>query len=182
MKLFNLAQAKGKMQAVIATVAPTVAAALGGPLAGVATRAVAEKLLDKADADLPAVEAAVAAATGADLVKLKELEAEFKAQMAQAGVDLEQIAAFDRDSARDRQVAMKDWTPTILGTLIIAGFFGALGVLFFYGMPAIGSQVLLVMLGALGTMVSQVGNYFFGSSVGSKNKDQIISDLKGAQG
>lgn len=171
-----------KARALIATAAPTVATALGGPLAGVATRAVAQAMMGREDASTADVEAAIAAASGDDLIKLKELETTFKAQLIEAGVELEHIAASDRYSARNRQVAMKDWTPTVLGVLIIIGYFAVLGSLFFFGMPTIGSQVLLLMIGALGTMVAQVGNYFFGSSVGSKNKDQIISDLKGSVG
>lgn len=170
------------MKSVIATVAPTVATALGGPLAGVATRAVAEKLLGNADAPTADVEAAVAAATGADLVKLKELELAFKAEMENAGVELHRISAQDRISARNRQTELKDRTPAILGLSIIIGFFGVLAYLFRFGLPQEGSELLLIMVGSLGTMTTQVGNYFFGSSVGSKSKDDLIAELKGAAG
>lgn len=164
----------------LATVAPSVATALGGPLAGVATRAIAGKLLGTEDASFSDVEAAVAAASGADMVKLKELEYEFKTQMEEAGIELEKISASDRDSARQRQVKMKDWTPSVLGLAIIIGFFGVLAYIFRFGLPSEGSEVLLIMVGALGTMTSQVGNFFFGSSTGSKVKDQIIADMKAA--
>jgi hypothetical protein len=76
-------------------------------------------------------------------------------------------------------VKLKDRTPAILGLSIIIGFFGVLAYLFKYGLPANGSEVLLIMVGSLGMMTSQVGNYFFGSSVGSKTKDVTIADLKG---
>jgi hypothetical protein len=168
-----------KLKAIIATVAPGIATALGGPLAGVATRALADKLLGTPDASAEAVEQAVAAATGGDLVKLKELEGEFQAQMQDAGIALERIAADDRASARDRQAKMKDWTPSVLGLAIIVGFFGVLAWIFRFGLPDNGSEVLLIMVGALGAMTTQVGNYFFGSSTGSKNKDAIIAGLKG---
>lgn len=167
---------------IIATVAPTLATALGGPLAGVATRAIAGKILGKDDASFAEVEAAITGASGADLVRLKELEYEFKAQMEEADIKLESIAADDRNSARLRQVQMKDWTPSVLGLAIIIGFFGVLAYIFRFGLPAEGSEVLLIMVGALGTMTSQVGNFFFGSSSGSKSKDAVIADLKGAQG
>ncbi|WP_107495306.1 hypothetical protein [Thalassobius sp. I31.1] len=170
-----------KIREILATVAPTVATALGGPLAGVATRAIAAKVLGREDASFEEVEAAITGASGADLVRLKELEYEFKAQMQEADIKLEQIAAEDRNSARQRQVQMKDWTPSVLGLAIIIGFFGVLAYIFRFGLPAEGSEVLLIMVGALGTMTSQVGNFFFGSSSGSKSKDAVIADLKGAQ-
>ncbi|MFT6668658.1 MAG: hypothetical protein ACJAVZ_000104 [Afipia broomeae] len=167
-----------KIKDILATVAPTVATALGGPLAGVATRAIAGKILGRDDASVEEVEAAVAAASGTDLVKLKELEYEFKAQLKDADIQLERISADDRASARDRQARMKDWTPSVLGLAIIIGFFGVLAYIFRFGLPDQGSEVLLIMVGALGTMTSQVGNFFFGSSAGSKSKDAIISELK----
>ncbi len=167
-----------KIKDILATVAPTVATALGGPLAGVATRAIAGKILGRDDASVEEVEAAVSAASGTDLVKLKELEYEFKAQLKDADIQLERISADDRASARDRQARMKDWTPSVLGLAIIVGFFGVLAYSFRFGLPDHGSEVLLIMVGALGTMTSQVGNFFFGSSAGSKSKDAIISELK----
>lgn len=166
---------------ILATVAPTLATALGGPLAGVATRAIAGKLLGREDATIKELEAAVVSgATGADLVKLKELELEFKVDLENAGIELESIAADDRDSARMRQVKMKDWTPSVLGLAIILGFFGMLAYIMKYGMPTEGNEVMLIMVGALSAMTTQVGNFFFGSSSGSKTKDALIADLKGA--
>lgn len=168
---------------IIATVAPSLATALGGPLAGVATRAIAGKLLGREDATLKELEAAVVTgSTGADLVKLKELELAFKVDLENAGIELESIAAGDRDSARDRQVKMKDWTPSILGLAIILGFFGMLAYIMKYGMPTQGNEVMLIMVGALSAMTTQVGNFFFGSSSGSKTKDALIADLKGSVG
>ncbi|PCH70273.1 MAG: hypothetical protein COC12_08445 [Rhodobacteraceae bacterium] len=164
---------------IIATVAPALAAALGGPLAGMATRAIAGELLGNPDAGINDVEMAIANASGPDLVKLKELDVRFKSNMAEAQVDLERIAADDRNSARERQVRMADWTPSVLGLAIILGFFGVLAWIFQFGLPDTGSEVLLIMVGALGAMTTQVGNYFFGSSTGSKSKDTIIANLKG---
>lgn len=164
---------------IVATVAPALATALGGPLAGVATRAIAAKVVGKESASEAEVEAAILGASGSDLVKLKEVEARFAAEMTDAGVELERVAAADRASARDRQASTGDWTPSVLGLAVIVGFFGVLAYIFRYGLPAEGSEVLLLMVGALGAMTSQVGNYFFGSSVGSKTKETIIADLKG---
>ena len=169
-----------KLRDILAAVAPTVATALGGPLAGVATRAIASKMLGREDATEDEVQEAVTSANGADLLKLKELELEFAKYLKDADIKLEQIASDDRSSARDRQARMKDWTPTILGLAIIVGFFGALAYIFVYGLPDSGSEVLLLMIGSLGAMTTQVANYYFGSSAGSKSKNAIISNLREA--
>jgi hypothetical protein len=167
-----------KVTEVLATVAPSLATALGGPLAGAATQAIATAILGDAAATPQLVENANNGAAGSDLVKLKEVELTFKAQMEEAGVELENIAAKDRASARDRQARMKDWTPSVLGLAIIVGFFGVLTYLFRFGLPQSGSEVLLIMVGALGAMTTQVGNYFFGSSTGSKSKDVLIANIR----
>lgn len=164
---------------IVGTVAPTLAAALGGPLAGMATREIGRVLLgDGAVAEADVI-AAVSAASPADLVKLKQLDLEFAARMEEAGVDIARIDAADRASARDRQVRTGDWTPSVLGAAIIIGFFGLLGWVLAWGLPTEGSEVLIVLIGALAAMVTQIGNYFFGSSAGSKEKQDIIARMQG---
>lgn len=168
----------GQVTDLLKTVAPSVATALGGPLAGVAAQAITGKLDDTPVADLGRVEALLSGAGPEDMVKLKELELEFQAQMEAAGIDLARIDAEDRDSARQRQVQMKDHTPSVLGVIILTGFFGILAYILRFGLPDVGGEVLLIMIGALGAMTTQVGNFFFGSSSGSKSKDAMIADLK----
>ncbi len=168
----------------LAAVAPTLAAALGGPLAGMATKAIAEKLTGQT-IDGPAMSEAdlgnlVMGTSSGDLVKLKELDLAFKADLQRANVDLERVHASDRSSARRRASAMGDWTPSILGVLILSGFFGLVAYLIRFGMPAEGTEILLILFGALSTMTASVANYFFGSSVGSKSKGQTIAHLKSA--
>lgn len=169
-----------KLKQFLATIAPTLGSAWGGPLGGIAAKAVASKLLGDDNAPLEDVEAALMGASGADLVKIKEIETAFEAQLKAADVDLKRIAASDRDSARTRQAKMGDHTPTILGLAIVVGFFGVLAYLFRFGLPEQGGEVLMIMVGALAGMVAQVCNFFFGSSSGSKAKTHIISGLKDA--
>lgn len=171
---------KTSIKSILATVAPTLATTFGGPLAGMATREIAKSVLGREDASLAEVEAALETADPGILAELKKIDHDFKVNLKNADVKLEKIAADDRASARERQARVKDRTPAILGLAIIAGFFGVLAYLFRYGLPEEGSEVLLIMVGSLGAMTTAVANYFFGSSVGSKSKDAIIADLKGA--
>ncbi len=171
---------KDKIIQFLGGIAPTIATALGGPMAGVAVKALAKGLWDAEDVPEDTIADTLLNSAPADLVKLKEIEAQFVADLQNAGIELERIAAEDRASARDRQVKMRDWTPAVLGILIIAGFFGVLSAIFYLGLPDDGGEVLLIMVGALGAMTSQVGNFFFGSSTGSKEKQQIIAaSMKG---
>ena len=164
-------------KAIVGTVAPTLATALGGPLAGVAVKTIAGKLLDRPDATAEEVEQAVLGADPQTLVRLKEIDAEFKKSMTDAGVKLEQIAADDRANARAREIQVKDHTPAILAYVVTIGFFGTLAFMLINGKPATGGDALLVMLGSLGTAWAAIIAYFFGSSAGSRKKDEAISQM-----
>lgn len=98
------------------------------------------------------------------------------AKIAAEGQEL-QIAADDRKSAREREIAVKDRMPAVLAILITAGFFGTLAYMIRYGVPKDGSEVLYMMLGTLGTAWISVTGYFFGTSAGSQAKNNIIAKL-----
>jgi len=162
----------------VRTVAPSIASAVGGPLAGMATRAISEALLDKPDGTEQELENAVASATPEQLLALKKAEQEFAVKMRELDIDLERISNEDRDSARSREVSLRDWTPRVLAGLITVGYFGVLFWMLRFGLPNTGSsEALLVMLGALGTAWGGVVAYYFGSSAGSKEKTEAMNRM-----
>jgi hypothetical protein len=61
--------------------------------------------------------------------------------------------------------------------MVTAGFFGVLGYMLKWKIPAEGHDAMLLMLGALGAAWTSVVSYYFGSSSGSAAKDQTISDI-----
>jgi hypothetical protein len=158
----------------VGAVAPALATALGGPLAGVAVKEIGSKLLGKPDADEAAVAAAVAGATPADLIKLKELDHAFAAQMAEAGIKLEEIEAADRANARARQIATKDWVPSALAITVITSFLALLYLMSIHQMPEANRSTFDILLGMLAGAVTSVFSYYFGSSKGSRDKDAVI--------
>ena len=87
----------------------------------------------------------------------------------------ERIAAGDRDSARQMQIASKDWTPKVLAFFITFGFFGALVWILVFGIPKTGMEVILMMLGSLSTAWTGVIQFYFGSSAGSKEKNNLLA-------
>ena len=162
----------------VRTVAPSIASAVGGPLAGMATRAISEALLGKPDGTEQELENAVASATPEQLLALKKAEQEFAVKMRELDIDLERISNEDRDRARNREVSLRDWTPRVLAGLITVGYFGVLFWMLRFGLPNTGSsEALLVMLGALGTAWGGVVAYYFGSSAGSKEKTEAMNRM-----
>jgi hypothetical protein len=156
-------------------IAPTIATALGGPLAGVAVKALSGVLLGHENGSEDDVKAAMASASPDQLAALKKIDADFKVSMKELDIDLERIAAGDRDSARKMQTETKDWVPKLLAIVITLGFFGILVWMLVQGMPQTGTEALLMMLGALGTAWTGVVNFYYGSSAGSKAKNDMLA-------
>lgn len=152
-------------------VAPTIATALGGPLAGLAVEAVSKVLGIGADETKQLLETGKMTADQIAQVKVAEIELQKQAQ--QLGLNFEQLAVDDRKSARSMQIETKSAMPAVLSCGITIGFFGILIAVM--RDPAVAAnQPLLIMLGSLGTAWIAVVNYWFGTTNGSQRKDQML--------
>lgn len=161
---------------IIGTVAPTIATALGGPLAGLAIGVLGDVLgLDEKTQEK--VAARMAGATPDDLVRLKTAELNFKQRMAELQIDLERIATEDRNSARNREVQVKDRTPTMLATLIVGGYCYVQWFLLQNVIDVNMRDIVMRMLGVLDGALMMVLAYYFGSSASSRAKDSTIAKL-----
>jgi len=151
-------------------VAPTIATALGGPLAGLAVTAIS-KAIGVSENDVE--KTMNAGKMSADqIVQLKLAEIEFQKQAQELGLNFEKLAVDDRASARNMQISTKSWIPGALAMGITFGFFGILIYMMVYSVTP--SNELLVMLGSLGTAWTGVVGYYFGSTHSSQNKDQML--------
>lgn len=166
-------------KSVVGSVAPTLATALGGPMAGVAVKAIANGLGLKDTAKESEVAAAISTASPDILLKLKEVDHAFEIKMSELGVDLEKLAAADRDSARGREIALRDNAPKILAATVVIGWSVINYVLLTAGQPeGLEDAVLYRILGTLDAALMAVLYYYFGSSAGSKEKTQHLADKK----
>lgn len=153
---------------VLATVAPTLATAIGGPLAGTAVNGIISALGLAPDTDEKTVAATVQAATPEQLLALKKADQDFQATMAKLQIDADKLVYDDRASARTREVQLHDLTPTILATSVTAGFLGLMGLMSFVALPAQNETLLNILLGSLGTGWVMVLSYYFGGMVPSR--------------
>jgi len=119
-------------------------------------------------------------------------EAAAKAQLeltklAQAG-ELEKLAneVKDRSDARNRelQIATSEAAPFLnkvvtpvlaLGSVILS--FALFAVLIFIDVQPEAKDILIYILGVLSAAITQILSYYFGSSVGSKDKDEQLKGL-----
>lgn len=153
---------------IISTVAPVLGTALGGPLAGSATKFIADNLLGKPDATDEQIEEAVCCMRPEELIKLKELDASFAAEMKKLDVDVYRIDANDRASARDREKTIKDITPSVLAYMLIAGFFLIVWRLL---TEPVANQTEQIVLSTISNLLLLALSYYFGSS----NKDRDLN-------
>ena len=157
--------------------APTLAGALGGPLAGAAVAAVSKAVTGEEAAPDGVILEAVVGRDPKALAALKEAELDFRKAMLTAQNESRRIAASDRADARARQRAIKDITPAVLGLGVIGGFFFVMATMLWRELPSEAGTEFSIMLGALATMTAAVVNYYFGSSADSAEKTRVMSGL-----
>lgn len=166
----------------LGNLAPMLATALGGPLAGGAVAAITAALGLGDGATDAEIAKKLATASPDTLLQIKKAEQDFSARMAELGfkseADLARIEADDRASARQREVERQDWTPRILAYLVTAGFFGMLSVMVFAEIPPASKEPLYILLGSLGTAWTSIIAYYFGSTAGGQKKSELLSKAK----
>jgi hypothetical protein len=153
-------------------IAPTIATALGGPLAGLAVSAIAkavgvdeDKVTDLISSNKMSPE---------QIAQVKIAEIELKKQENELGLNFEALAVDDRKSAREMQAATRSIVPPALAGAITIGFFSILSMLLF-GQVDGNNPTILMMLGSLSTAWTGIIAYYFGSSAGSQAKTEMLS-------
>lgn len=163
---------------ILATIAPTVASMLGGPLAGMATNALLQGFGLAPETSKDDLMKAIAGATPEQLLKLKEVEAQLLVDLKKLDVDVLRIDAGDRDSARRREVETKDWTPRLIAGLVLSVYVGIQYFIFAgHSVDPVMRDFAMRGLGTLDAAITMVLAYYFGSSSGSRNKDAVITNL-----
>lgn len=161
----------------VGSVAPTIATALGGPLAGVATSAISTALLGKTDGKESEIVQALQTGGADALLKLKQADQDFAVKMREMDIDIEKINAADRDSARKREISLGDWTPRVLAFIFVIGFFVAQYIVFTSGVPDANRELIARVLGTLDASLVMILTYYFGSSAGSAKKNETIGKM-----
>lgn len=165
---------------IIATVAPWIGTALGGPLGGLAVDAVGKALgIDQASE--ATIKQALAGVTPDQMLAIKKADNDFSLQMQALGfkqvTDLEALAAGDRRDARAMQVAQRSWVPAALSVLVTLGFFGLLLGMLTGQLRVSDSQALLLMLGSLSTGWGMVMAFWFGTTHDSGRKTDLLAQV-----
>ena len=153
-------------------IAPTIATAMGGPLAGMAVSAISKAIgVDEGKVgDLIASNKL----TADQIAQVKLAEIELAKQAQELGLNFEKLSVEDRKSAREMQATTRSMMPPILAGAVTLGFFGIMVMMFFNQIDS-NNPAILMMLGSLGTAWTGIIAYYFGSSAGSQAKTDLLS-------
>lgn len=114
-----------------------------------------------------------------------ELQHRFRMEVVERESELERAYLQDRADARERDVRMREAgyrnvRADILAVVAVVGLVGLTWMMLYVTVPAgPGRDVLMMLSGALITIVKDVYAFEFGSSRGSKDKDQVIGGRRG---
>jgi hypothetical protein len=185
-----MANALTSVAKAIGSIAPTLASMLGGPLAGTAVAAL-EKALGLAPGAGPeAITAAVQTMSPETIAAVRAADQHHEEVIGQQKIDLAKLnadsaAAFakvdadDRDSARRRETAVRDYTPRIIAGVVVALTFGLEGALIlgWHKPSGIPGEVLGRILGTLDSALILVLGYYFGSSAGARASGEALAEI-----
>jgi hypothetical protein len=115
------------------------------------------------------------------LATMQKVEADLKTEMEQLGITREQIAATDRDSARNLAIKTGTRTPATLAYIDLFVFFAMIAGLFVMAwkgviIPEAIKVLLIVLIQQQASSVYAERQYYFGSSSGSKDHADTIAN------
>jgi hypothetical protein len=153
-------------------VAPGLATVVAGPMGGMAVKMIADKL--GVAPDEKSIEAHLKAHPE-DAAKLAEIDLQ-KIQ-AQAG---------EMSNARQREIDILNSAGPLLNKLVTPVLalgvtlltFLLFAVIIFVDVNPLSKDILIYILGVLSAALTQILSYYFGSSLGSKEKDDKMKGLK----
>lgn len=158
-------------------IAPTVASALGGPLAGLAVTAVGaafgwsdatkDKVLDTLQ---------TGNLTADQITALKVAEIEMVKNEREFGFKFAELEIRDRESARSMQIATKSSTPEVLSWVVIVSTVVLEGYVLLVGLPPEAPELVVGrILGTLDMAFATVLAFWLGTSKSSQTKDATIA-------
>lgn len=171
---------------ILGTVAPWIgAAATGGvpALIGMAASEVSSAFGKEIKPTMEAIGQAISGATPEQMLALKQADNDFASKMQQLGFEhiqaLEKVAADDRASARAMHTSVRDLSTPILSYLVVTAFFWVIYLLLTrqIDVPESMRDVVMIMIGTLSASFTQVMNFRFGTSAGSKDKNEILKRM-----
>ncbi len=149
-----------KIKGLVGELAPTLGAALGGPVGGAAASMLADVL--GCDPTPQKLNKALSQATPEQLAEIKKAELDFEVRMKELEVDV--FALETKDIQHARESFSEDWTARSIAILSILLFGGYVFLVTLQPADDNDLNVVNLVLGYLGGIVSSVVSFYFGAS------------------
>ena len=151
-----------KIKGLVGSLAPTLGTALGGPVGGAAAGMLAEVL--GCDPTPQKIERALQTATPEQLAEIKKAEIAFETRMKELEVDVYALETQDIQDARKNFA--RDWTARIIALAMVFFFCGYIAMITVMPPEQNSMELINLVLGYMGGLVSAVVSFYFGSSQG----------------
>ena len=154
------------------SIAPTIATAMGGPLAGMAVEAISKAI----GVDPSEVQNTINSGkmTADQIASLQTAEIALKARAQEMGLDFEKLAVADRASARQMQMTTGSFVPPLLSVLVVVAWATIQYYLLTHVIDPTMRELVARVLGTLDGALMLVLSFYFGSSAGSQAKDTML--------
>jgi hypothetical protein len=154
------------------SIAPTIATAMGGPLAGMALEAVSKAI----GVDPSEVQNTINSGkmTAEQIASIQTAEIALKARAQEMGLDFEKLAVADRSSARQMQISTGSFVPPTLSIMIVVAWSAVQYFLLTHVIDPSMRELIARVLGTLDGALMLVLSFYFGSSSGSQAKDSLL--------
>lgn len=165
-------------KSIVTTIAPTVASALGGPLAGAAVVAIGD-LMGISEPTQDKIKDTIenGQLTGEQVAAIRQLDAKLKAEESERGFKYAELEFKDRDSAR--RASVDGGTAKLMFAMSVTLLLVTLGcelvVLFVGYPPALPDIVVGRILGLMDSVALMVLAYHYGTSSGSARKTDLLT-------
>jgi hypothetical protein len=165
--------------------APTVASALGGPLAGTAVVALGEMLgLSNPTEDSISTAIMSGSLTPEQISSLKQLELKYQAEEKERGFRYEELAFKDRSDARKANVDGGTQKPLFwMSIVLLVLTLGTEVWVLFNGYPEALSDIIVGrVLGLMDAVAMLVLSYWYGTTNGSAQKNSMLLNAEPPKG
>ena len=154
------------------SIAPTIATAMGGPLAGMAVEAVSKAIgVDPSEVQNTINSGKMSAD---QIAALQQAELTLKARAQEMGLDFEKLAVADRASARQMQISTQSFIPPVLSIMVVVAWSAVQFFLLTHVIEPTMRELIARVLGTLDGALMLVLSFYFGSSSGSQAKDTLL--------
>lgn len=166
----------------LGAIAPTVASALGGPLAGGVVAFLGDLLgIGEPTQDKIAKAFENGQLTGEQIAAIKLKEMDLKREEQERGFRYSELEFKDRDSARNREIQTGDKVNRNLAYFIVGAFVATVGCTL-AGFTKVDSVLAGTLIGYLSAKAEQVLSYYFGSTQGSARKTELLAQADSING